>query len=210
MQPDLKHPLDPYEILKEVCLRGLKLADESDRVMYELKKDVAPIRSQIEAALQELESPQIVTIAILGDTGAGKSSLINAILKGQFLPWSNSDICTAAVTRLKFSERNNYRITIKFITQEVWQNEVQSITRELEVAASDNDDQDDITHRKRTKRIEPESKDDRDKLKAIYGSEAYKDYLRTLSTDVLISGPRVQEVQIGCRDFLIVIMAAYP
>ena len=194
MNPDLKHPLDPYEILKDVCLRGLKLADESDRVMYELKKDIAPIRIQIETALKELESPQIVTIAILGDTGAGKSSLINALLKGQFLPWSNSDICTAAVTRLKFSESKSYRITVKFINQQVWQNEVQSITRELEVAASDSDEPDEMINRKKTKRIEPESKDDRDKLKAIYGSEAYKDFLHTLSTDVLINGPRVEEV----------------
>ena len=59
-----------------------------------------------------------VPVALLGPTGAGKSTLINALLDAQLLPVNVAKICTASVTEVAYSESPAYEATIEFVTED--------------------------------------------------------------------------------------------
>lgn len=94
---------DPKLTLNALADKAFEIVKESDVFMRAIEADMAPIKAKIERIVKEINEPQIVTIAILGEAGAGKSTLINTLLGGQYLPWSNSNVCTAAVTRVKYN-----------------------------------------------------------------------------------------------------------
>ena len=74
--------------------------------------------------LEELEKQLIipkVTIAVVGATGAGKSSLINAVVD-QFsvLPTSGTQACTSVVVKIENNEDGEqYEADIEFLSREV-------------------------------------------------------------------------------------------
>jgi hypothetical protein len=183
---------DPKATLRVLCQKAQEIVDESDAFMYAIKADIAPIREKIVKISSEIDKPQIVTIAILGEAGAGKSTLINTLLGEQYLPWSNSNVCTAAVTRVKYSPQSDYRITITYESAETWNKELFGIKQELEAANSSLEEEGIAISRK--KLLEPESKDQRAKLKALYGAEAYKSFLATLDISALKPGPNLQNI----------------
>uniref|UniRef100_A0A7S4QET7 Dynamin N-terminal domain-containing protein n=1 Tax=Ditylum brightwellii TaxID=49249 RepID=A0A7S4QET7_9STRA len=83
-----------------------------------------------------------MTVGVLGNTGAGKSSLLNALLdEASVLPTSGSRGCTAAVVELRFNseleEANEdglevpcYRGDIEFISLEEWKSELKVLLDE--------------------------------------------------------------------------------
>jgi GTPase SAR1 family protein len=73
---------------------------------------------------------------VVGNTGAGKSSVINALLdEERLLPTNCMRACTAVVTELSwnYSEdpSSKYRAQIEFITPEDWKKELNIIIRDL-------------------------------------------------------------------------------
>ena len=60
-------------------------------------------------------------IAVVGDTGAGKSSLMNALLDHvSILPTSGIRACTAVVVEIvNNTKNNNYEAEIEFLLKEV-------------------------------------------------------------------------------------------
>ena len=60
-------------------------------------------------------------VAVVGNTGAGKSSLLNALLDHfDILPTSGMQACTAAVVEINNnSEDDRYRADIQFLTAKV-------------------------------------------------------------------------------------------
>ena len=60
-------------------------------------------------------------VAVVGNTGAGKSSLLNALLDHfDILPTSGMQACTAAVVEINNDKENdNYRADIEFLTAKV-------------------------------------------------------------------------------------------
>lgn len=50
------------------------------------------------------------TLLIVGQTNSGKSSFVNELLGGSFMPTSEVP-CTSRVVRLKYSEENYYKVT---------------------------------------------------------------------------------------------------
>jgi predicted GTPase len=74
--------------------------------------------------LEELErkfSLSKTVIAVVGDTGAGKSSLMNAVLDQlDILPTSGMRACTAVVAEvISNTENQKYEADITFLSQEV-------------------------------------------------------------------------------------------
>lgn len=76
-----------------------------------------------ELATQAQKKPEVV-ISLLGSTGCGKSTLINALLGVRVLPIGNVKACTSAVCQVSYQEGDKYSALIEFITREELQNEI--------------------------------------------------------------------------------------
>ncbi|KAL8869331.1 MAG: hypothetical protein Q9174_004351 [Haloplaca sp. 1 TL-2023] len=78
--------------------------------------------------LETLESRNVprATLAVVGMTGAGKSSIINAILdEDRLVPTNCMRACTAVVTEISFNTEDvPYRAEIEFIQPDEWKEEL--------------------------------------------------------------------------------------
>ncbi|KAG2461126.1 SLIP GTPase, partial [Polypterus senegalus] len=149
----------------------------------------------------DLKSKKIhdsIYIGIFGKTGAGKSSLINALLnEDDLLPVSSRKACTSCIVEVKAHEdlfNSTYKAEIQFISKEVlfifislyhlktsteWVKQLETLVENRE---SDNDqdtsDSDDDENGE-----DNEGELANEKLKAVYGEEglskSYKDLLNT-------------------------------
>jgi len=81
---------------------------------------------------KESTLPQTV-IAVVGDTGSGKSSLLNALLDhGNILPTSGMRACTAVVVRVSGNETSdNYEADVEFLAEKEWMAELEVLLKEL-------------------------------------------------------------------------------
>ncbi|KAK2037515.1 hypothetical protein LZ31DRAFT_636013 [Colletotrichum somersetense] len=92
-------------------------------------------RKSIEKLQGEYRMPRFV-IGVLGDTGSGKSSLINAVLdEERVVPTSCMRACTAVITEISWNQSEDpakkYRAEIEFITQAEWATEVIALHRDI-------------------------------------------------------------------------------
>jgi hypothetical protein len=83
---------------------------------------------------QNINEPTI--IGVVGNTGAGKSSVINAMLdEERLVPTNCMRACTAVVTEMSWNssddENAKYRAAIEFIQPEDWEKELQVLFGEL-------------------------------------------------------------------------------
>ncbi|KAI3400969.1 hypothetical protein diail_1177 [Diaporthe ilicicola] len=75
-------------------------------------------------------------VAVAGATGAGKSSLINALLdEEKLLPTSSYRACTAVITEISYNESEDplkaYRAEVEFIDQDNWESELKLLYGDL-------------------------------------------------------------------------------
>lgn len=89
----------------------------------------------IEKLQGEYKMPRFV-IGVLGDTGSGKSSLINAVLdEERVVPTNCMRACTAVITEILWNPSDDpskkYRAEIEFITQAEWTTEVIALHRDI-------------------------------------------------------------------------------
>ena len=57
------------------------------------------------------------TLLVVGQTNSGKSSFVNELLGGSFMPTSEVP-CTSRIVRLKYSEENYYQVLLtEFLKQ---------------------------------------------------------------------------------------------
>ncbi|KAI0128927.1 hypothetical protein BJ170DRAFT_579822 [Xylariales sp. AK1849] len=80
--------------------------------------------------------PKRTIIGVVGDTGAGKSSLVNALLQeGKVVPTNCLRACTAVVTEISWNESNDpgelFRAEIDFISTDDWCDELQHLFKDL-------------------------------------------------------------------------------
>ncbi len=88
-------------------------------------------RQQLDAWLQEtrrlreaMSAREVVRVAMVGTTGAGKSSLLNAVLGAEVLPVGVMEPCTAFVTRVRRSDDQQFHTTISYSTADEWEAEI--------------------------------------------------------------------------------------
>jgi len=76
-----------------------------------------------------------VLIGVLGSTGSGKSSLINAILDQSVVPSSCFRACTSCVVEIRWNESTHvgdkYSADIQYITPQQWASELEILTRDV-------------------------------------------------------------------------------
>ena len=105
--------------VKSILERKQKIIDKLEKTFEELPPDEAnELKSELQSIARE-EHDLKFEIALAGNTGAGKSSLLNALLdKRDFLPTSDRAGCTSVVIKLQKNERMNFEVDIEFMSKE--------------------------------------------------------------------------------------------
>jgi len=145
-----------------------------------------PVEPSWEERFQEVErrldiEPE-VSIALLGGTGAGKSSLINALIESRLLPVSSTNACTSAVTEVSYRP-GVFSGEVEFIDRAAWHEELALLAADLADARNGAPDgRTDLTV----------SKAAEDKLVALYGADAAARYLADLDPSLLVESNAVR------------------
>ncbi|XP_034075651.1 nuclear GTPase SLIP-GC-like [Gymnodraco acuticeps] len=120
-----------------------KLPDQDDKFNKFLKNKI-----------NNLETDKREVVGVFGRTGAGKSSLINAVIEEQdLLPSGSISACTSVMIKVEANKRNpKYEAEIEFITKEEWEEELNNFL-------GDNQEKDE------------DYRDSVEKLSVLYGEE---------------------------------------
>lgn len=70
-------------------------------------------------------------IAVCGATGAGKSSILNAVLDDNIVPTSGMRACTAVVTEIAYHDKNTIEADVSFLSMEEWIAELKVLLDDL-------------------------------------------------------------------------------
>ncbi|XP_007936964.2 nuclear GTPase SLIP-GC [Orycteropus afer afer] len=92
------------------------------------------IKYLINRLLALIEKPSLdpVYIGLFGSTGAGKSSLINAIIQqAMFLPVSGESICTSCIVQVSSGCCDQYEAKIHLLSDQEWKEELKNLTKLL-------------------------------------------------------------------------------
>ncbi|KAM8723458.1 nuclear GTPase SLIP-GC-like isoform 2-T2 [Acanthopagrus schlegelii] len=113
--------------------------------------------------ISDLETDKRVLVGVFGKTGAGKSSLINAVIgEKKLLPSGRISACTSVMIKVEANMKSpKYEADIEFITKEEWKDELWSLLNFLGDNADQGNDQDE----------EEDYLDIDEKLSAVYGEE---------------------------------------
>uniref|UniRef100_A0A8W8KI25 FHA domain-containing protein n=1 Tax=Magallana gigas TaxID=29159 RepID=A0A8W8KI25_MAGGI len=124
--------------------RTLDYLQRCKEILQTLKTDFSqseslasnPRITQWKKEMRELENRMSLSktvIAVVGDTGSGKSSLMNALLDQlDILPTSGMRACTAVVVEVVTNSTNNkYEADITFLSREEWYTELKLLLRDL-------------------------------------------------------------------------------
>ncbi|KAM6220799.1 nuclear GTPase SLIP-GC [Rhynchocyon petersi] len=89
------------------------------------------IKYLINRLLTLIEKPPLdpIYIGLFGSTGAGKSSLINAIIQqAMFLPVSGESTCTSCIVQVSSGCCDQYEAKIHFLSDQEWKEELRYLT----------------------------------------------------------------------------------
>ncbi|MCJ1248606.1 hypothetical protein MMC30_005824 [Trapelia coarctata] len=123
------------EILEASVEKGVEFLQELKRPLAD-KSGEFPDAAQWVQQIGRLQRQAIKTktvIGVVGNTGAGKSSVINAMLdEERLVPTNTMRACTAVVTELSYNYENAaYRAEIEFISAADWNKELHILFRDL-------------------------------------------------------------------------------
>ncbi|ELK17481.1 GTPase SLIP-GC [Pteropus alecto] len=92
------------------------------------------VKYLINRLLTLIEKPLLdpIYIGLFGSTGAGKSSLINAIIQqAMFLPVSGESICTSCIVQVSSGCCEQYEAKIHLLSDQEWKEELKNLTKLL-------------------------------------------------------------------------------
>lgn len=153
----------------------------------EHKDDVQVVQHWVEECRAALASPDPVSVALLGGTGAGKSTLVNSLLGASVLPTSSISVCTSSITRVRYKAGAEYSASIEIVPIDTWLKQVDLAAEDIKSAKQG--DQDEISYIN-TNVI---SDDESSRIRAIYGDEAFEKFINDGDTSHLIIPPQIAE-----------------
>ena len=71
-----------------------------------------------------------VEISLVGGTGAGKSTLVNALIGERVLPISNMKACTAAISEVSYCS-DGYKAKVEFLSRDEWEKEISLLRADI-------------------------------------------------------------------------------
>ncbi|XP_014645404.1 PREDICTED: nuclear GTPase SLIP-GC isoform X3 [Ceratotherium simum simum] len=92
------------------------------------------VKYLINRLLALIEKPSLdpIYIGLFGSTGAGKSSLINAIIQQEmFLPVSGESICSSCIVQVSSGCCEQYEAKIHLLSDQEWKEELKNLTKLL-------------------------------------------------------------------------------
>ncbi|KAK9769426.1 hypothetical protein SCAR479_13908 [Seiridium cardinale] len=132
------------EIVEASATELEAFVQRSSQVLLQLSSELAKIPDNTEAtrrlrSIEDLKGGYKAAhtiIGIVGDTGAGKSSLINDLVgEDKIVPSNCMRACTAVPTEISWNDsaldNERYRAEIDFITRDDWQSELQHLFTDL-------------------------------------------------------------------------------
>ncbi|XP_026181797.1 nuclear GTPase SLIP-GC-like [Mastacembelus armatus] len=133
-----------------------------DSISHRLPKENATrLNEFLKIKIRELETDKRELVGVFGKTGAGKSSLINAIIgEEKLLPSGSVSACTSVMIKVEANVHSSkYEAEIEFMTREEWKDELWSMIQYI----GDNTDQERDKDEDYHEIVE--------KLSALYGEE---------------------------------------
>ncbi|KAJ9637247.1 hypothetical protein H2199_007533 [Coniosporium tulheliwenetii] len=147
-RPDSMEPQNVYlqklmteespELLEAGVQKSLGLLDSLKEPLYPHLKDTLDADNWLKSieALEKQATRARTVLGVVGNTGAGKSSVINALLdEERLVPTNCMRACTAVVTEMSWNdseqEHSRYRAEVEFIKPEDWAKELEVLYTDL-------------------------------------------------------------------------------
>ncbi|XP_030592520.1 nuclear GTPase SLIP-GC-like [Archocentrus centrarchus] len=136
-----KRKLDHQDESQNLQPSTKRHCDTEERILYKVKEIMRNVKDQIndmndnkelrallKNKISNLETNKTELIGVFGKTGAGKSSLINAIINEKnLLPFGSVSACTSVMIKVEANTHSSkYEAEIEFITKEEWHKELLS------------------------------------------------------------------------------------
>ncbi|KAJ4343636.1 hypothetical protein N0V95_006610 [Ascochyta clinopodiicola] len=128
---------DP-EVLEAGVAAGLNALEEFKQVFVRHATSSPDAQARIESIdkLAPQAKRKKTVVGVVGNTGAGKSSVINAMLdEERLVPTNCMRACTAVVTEMSWNDSNDpfskYRAEIEFVSRAEWEKEVATLMKEF-------------------------------------------------------------------------------
>ncbi|KAM3839569.1 nuclear GTPase SLIP-GC isoform 2-T2 [Vipera latastei] len=125
-EQDVAFQLQECQLVLAEILQALSSVEGVDNTHVEKWRD------QIAALQKATKMPQ-THIAVVGNTGAGKSCLLNALLDEEaMLPTSAMRACTAVVVEIsRAAEGSPYEADVEFLSREEWNKELEALLEDM-------------------------------------------------------------------------------
>ncbi|KAF9569032.1 hypothetical protein CPC08DRAFT_790765 [Agrocybe pediades] len=120
---------NPEALLKE----GLGMVKTVKETLSQLELG-SKLREEVwDREIKTLEGQGVpkTLIAVCGATGAGKSSILNAVLDDNIVPTSGMRACTAVVTEIAYHDKPTIDADISFLSEKEWRDELDVLLRDL-------------------------------------------------------------------------------
>ncbi|XP_047428425.1 nuclear GTPase SLIP-GC-like [Mugil cephalus] len=174
-EPPAKRQRDCRDIYSEASMLS-----EVKNIMRDVQQRLqnqenTKLNAFLKAKINDLETDKRELVGVFGRSGAGKSSLINAIIgERDLLPTGSISACTTVMIKVEANmQDSNYKADIEFITKEEWKEELWS----LDQLRGDNSNQKRDDDEDEEEEVDDDDDDDNDsydfdeKLSALYGEE---------------------------------------
>ncbi|KAK8100857.1 hypothetical protein PG999_011231 [Apiospora kogelbergensis] len=127
---------DNVDTLKHGVETGVRFLDQlaANLAAYTTTETTSWLQNIL--AQKELAEPRRIVVGVVGNTGAGKSSVINALMdEERLLPTNCLRACTASPTEISYNYSEDpselYSAEVEFITREEWVKELEELYADL-------------------------------------------------------------------------------